>query len=277
VRQLATGGVPRFELDVSNALGTIPNLRAVVVLGNLLALEALERPEDGEALVALWNLSTGLRERPEAFSVLVAVTLDRLALSIARRLDSVPAELVSRLDEVDYGEALQSDLQTMTWEHRRYVETGGVPGTERPRLLAGLSGPFERRLLRLRAADTSRVLAQVAVALREHSRCEPLAVPGLPRFTYWNRGAHPGTLRLIWSTLLGAQLDVELTRRVLSLRAQRGPDGAWPAALADAGSQVCPGASWRYTRHPDGGVGLAWGGSEPPRELATLTFEAGLR
>lgn len=285
---LASAEPPRWELDMSRDFSApIPALVPQRQTGQLLLLEALERPAEAErGLLALWNLTATLRDRPDLVSVLVAAAIDRQTLALARRLESVPPAIAEKLATLQQGGRLPRLWQTEAWTLWHYAQRDGrlsPLGEDSPEeggLVGRLSAPFERRLLRLCAADSSRVLATAAVEAQAQAPCSaPNSEAMQGRLARWNivgKIALPAVEK-IWSVLLALQLDAELTQKVLAVRAQRGPDGAWPAEFSDLGSKVCPGSSWRYTREADGKPSLAWTGSEPKADLAQLTFSAAAR
>lgn len=288
LQHLAGAEAPRWEQDTSRGFAApFPSLQPLRQISQVLLLEALERPAEGErGLTALWNLSASLRERPELISVLIGLALDSQMLALARRLESVPPALATKLGTLEYRSTLPRIWQNEAWMLWYYSDRDGtlsaLSGDDPQRGIAGrLTAPLERRYLRLCAADDSRVLAALAVETRALEPCSPPDDAGvLGRLARWNvvgRIALP-SLTKVWQSLLGAQLDVELTRKVLALRAQRGPDGAWPESWSDTRSEVCSTGSWSYTRNADDGISLAWSGPQPQGEgAAQLKFTAAAR
>lgn len=291
VAHLADGAPPSWEQDVEKDVAApIPPLRGLRDLAPLLVFEALEPRPGGPgpeaALRALVRLGAGLRGRPELISFLVSTALDREGLALVRRVESAAPATVDELTRIDARGSLVTALQAETWLALHYAAREGQLGpSEAPRRSGWSSAglrllqPFERSFSRLSAADYARVVAGQVDRLARAPVCQPpadLSERGRAELAPWNAPGRvwlPNLGRISRLPLLHA-LDVELTGKVLALRAQRAANGAWPAQLADPASQVCPGATWTYDRRADGSLVLAYGGTLEPGEADDLRFEA---
>ncbi len=49
-----------------------------------------------------------------------------------------------------------------------------------------------------------------------------------------------------------AMLDLELTRKILQVKALAATEGKWLPSVPDMESSICPGAKWVYGVAPDG-------------------------
>src|SRR5262249_38396227 len=90
----------------------IPNLLGHVRLPNLLLAQALNkarigRPGEAEkAFSASWALNASLRDRPDVMSQLIAISVARMQVGLARRLSSEPSSWIKRFGDHDYRSSL---------------------------------------------------------------------------------------------------------------------------------------------------------------------------
>lgn len=60
-------------------------------------------------------------------------------------------------------------------------------------------------------------------------------------------------------------LDLELTQKILQVKALAAKTGKWPASVPEMKSSICPEAKWLYRVAPDGTMSLSF--SEKPKWL----------
>ena len=60
-------------------------------------------------------------------------------------------------------------------------------------------------------------------------------------------------------------LDLELTQKILQVKALAAKTGKWPASVPEMKSSICLGAKWLYRVAPDGTMSLSF--SEKPKWL----------
>ena len=60
-------------------------------------------------------------------------------------------------------------------------------------------------------------------------------------------------------------LDLELTQKILQVKALAAKAGKWPPSVPEMKSSICPGAKWLYRVAPDGTMSISF--SEKPKWL----------
>jgi hypothetical protein len=241
---LSTSKPPAWEMKVS--LGTeapIPNLLGHIHLQRLLVTKALNQIQLGEekeavlAFRASWILNESLRDRPEVIAQLVAVSIARMQVGLARKLALDPVEWRDRLGDHDYRGSL---LKAM--------EVGSICGFRN--LPIGTS-----RWERASRTDFLNLQRSFLVALRD-SAVSDGPVGASDRI--WQVNQQPLSAGQIvsliaWPNLENAIrrvdrfiLDAELTDRILEAKMLKDKLGHWPKEIAGVESSRMPGARWTY-------------------------------
>jgi hypothetical protein len=219
----------------------VPNLLAELNLQRLFVAECLSRVERGalddvdRILEASWILNAGLRDRPDLISQLVAASVFRMQVGLARRIPIASEVWARRCRDHDYRASLL-----------RAMEIESVVGVRS--LPAGASA-FDRAS----RADYLDIKREVLGRLRN----APVSDGPLPLDT-WSE-EEPLTAGTVVATIALPNLastvrrvdrlivDAELTELVLQARLLRDRLGRWPEALAGAGRSAIPDATWIYS------------------------------
>ena len=69
-------------------------------------------------------------------------------------------------------------------------------------------------------------------------------------------------------------LDLELTQKILQVKALAAQAGKWPSSVPEMESSICPGAKWLYRLAPDGTMSISF--SEQPEWLEERLENKGL-
>jgi len=248
-----------YEAPIPNLLGQLRLQR--ILLASALRLSSRGDPRGAEALLdASWTLNGSLVTRPELISQLIAIAVGRMEAGVLRKVPVEPGRWIPRLSARDARKGLVEAFTAEAWVFRDAVLRGalldpdGTARSRRPRLLEFLSEPY----LKVQAAS-------LLGTLREFVR-ESKAAP-ITGFTSESRdetAESPGGFSDVMSRLMlpnmenarlradRAAVDLDLTRKVLELRAARGTAKEWPATVPGMETSVVKDARWVYTRTPDG-------------------------
>jgi hypothetical protein len=202
------------------------------------------------AFEASWTLGSAIRRRSELISQMIACALDVDLVAALRRANHPVEAWQDRLKTLNHRQAALQSLQFEALVFSRLTErlvTAEEPPREGDTIL-------QRSWVRLCGANMSLLSAQTVVRLRGMADpCRPdLAGMGkeirderVPSWNVLGRIAMP-SWRELWRTAMRADLEGELTGRVLLARSLRtGPEEAWPAsALAPFPSSVCSSLVW---------------------------------
>ena len=239
---LSTSEVPEWKSDISLGYGTpIPNLLGLMHLQNLLVAEILYRAQRGEesnaerVLNASWSLNASLRDRSEVISQIIAISVARFHVGLARRLSIDPTRWRARFLEHDYRKSLLRAMQVEFAVGLRNLPDGGSRWDRASRAdFMDITRSFWVSLRDSPIFDEPKKFDE-AVDTRRSGGAVIAAMP-LPNLA----NAVSRADRLI--------LDTELTDRVLELRMQKAALGRWPSALPGnlAVSRV-PGGRWIYS------------------------------
>jgi hypothetical protein len=69
-------------------------------------------------------------------------------------------------------------------------------------------------------------------------------------------------------------LELELTQKILQVKALAAKEGKWLPSVPDTESSICPGAKWLYRVAPDGTMSISF--SEQPEWLEERLERGGL-
>jgi hypothetical protein len=135
--------------------------------------------------------------------------------------------------------------------------------------------PVMKPYVRFSAIDTYRVKQLSFAASRQQNVCvsDSVMVDG---FAWWNY------IGWVWSENLTSQsskasksmLDLELTQKILQVKALAAKQGKWLPSVPDMESSICPGAKWIYRLAPDGTMSISF--SEKPEWLEERLKNGGL-
>ena len=274
VRAILLGGERlRWIQDLSKGYAApIPNFLGQIDLTRLLVADAMAAKSAGDStralqdMDAIWKLSEGDSDRVELISQLIVIAVRKMAVAGVRKLDGVPDEWQRRLGEWDP----QKDIE------RSYTAEAAVMGNFRG--IIGATGDGDEKLLtflglpylRLSAASAQEILLSQIQDFQKLGPCakdEDLVKCGeslskkIPR---WNplAGAAIPNISSSWARVKHLKIQVELTQKVLALKAQRASDGTWPAPVEGIEKSFCQSEKWVYAPGQDGSMSLIFSG--PP-------------
>jgi hypothetical protein len=263
---ILAGPPPRWQ-SMRGTTRWEPDLGAKLTLVDLLLGDAFDRERDGDAatasadMEAAWILVEALREGRSFFGALIARAAAEHVAVAARKVSPLGPEWSARFDiepiRVDMLADLRLEgsdsLDAARWPDvpRMMADRGGDPPTWARRLGFLMVPTFRKQLAR-----QVEVNIPVIEALEDPSRCGPATLAAVPAkiggdasWVGWFGEAE--AYSSVLSRLDATRVQLELTRRLLDLRARRDADPAhrWPEDLADDGSSSCAGVRFRLVAH----------------------------
>ncbi|MEG4281320.1 hypothetical protein QUA62_28230 [Microcoleus sp. MON1_C1] len=125
--------------------------------------------------------------------------------------------------------------------------------------------PVIKPYVRFCAIDSYHAYKRSLAASRQHNFCASDSVT-VNDFAWWNYiGRTSTSLSNQTSKAAKSMLDLELTQKILQVKALAAKTGKWPASVPEMKSSICPGAKWVYRVAPDGTMSLLF--SEKPKWL----------
>jgi hypothetical protein len=269
----------------------------------VLALDSLEKYRKGQTEVAAemlevsWKINQSLTENPFLISQLVALIVTKYPAGVMRKADRLPAQWQQRLLERDYRESILTSLQGeylsgfKFWQHfvwkypwssiqersgassflGIFTETNDPPTLQEKILDWTLSHvlvwfkPAIEPYVRFCAIDSYQVYKRSLAASRQHNFCTSDSVK-VDDFAWWHYpGEAPTSFLNQISKATKSMLDLELTQKILQVKALAAKAGKWPPSVPEMKSSICPGAKWVYRVAPDGTMSISF--SEKPKWL----------
>jgi hypothetical protein len=272
---LISDGAPQWETAFAKGFeAPLPNMLGILDLQFLLVADALTHARAGENTVAAecleasWQLSAGLWRRPDLLSKLVAAASATMQAGAARRMP-LPEVWAARFETLDPLASVLDAFVGEAWAIRDALTTRSL--REIKDAFAGLPRwvPINRPWLMLSASSHNEAMLRLVSYLAERPLCtvdfvspSPVFAPHFPVWDIVDRAAWPSNhLQLVGARVLRLQLDLELSARVLRLRAVRRASGRWPSELAGAVTRACPSMTWTYRVNADGTAALAFAGT----------------
>lgn len=251
---------------------------ALTGMGEWLLCDAMDARLHGEEersrqdLEAAWVLVEMFLERPEIISQGSAISLTRGITGVLRKVETASPAWSDRLTSIRFRTGLEASI--VLWG-QGYLEVSRATARQpyfgraarRERALWKIYG---RLWLRHSMASASLGIARQLEALRALGACAD---------GYRNQTPPPSTMErrlsamgryglpdygIQWTSLMQLRAEMELTRKILSLRSLRDPDGRWPQAPAGLGASECPKVSWAYKVGEDGAMTLSLERAVPP-------------
>ena len=248
---------PMWRSDLSLFFSApIPNLLAHVDLNNLLLTDSLVALESGDvaraerALEAAWELGATLEGDPEMITQLIRLTMIRLQAATVRQMPWLD-HWIQRLDGSRLRESMERSLLHNGWGWPQW-DFGAREGDGMMQRLGGaITGPF----MTLSAADASERWRRTILRLQSlPSWCRPaldrLEFSFKMPMPWWNRigSVLASDFEQAVARVARAQLQFELTRKLLELAATRRANGAWPIVGEPwLRSRACPEDRWIYS------------------------------
>jgi hypothetical protein len=257
------GSGPQWTTARSGLTWVNPDLSDVFALVDLLLADAFERERRGDAasaaadMEAAWVLAASLREHRSLIGTILERAAEVHVAISARRISSLGPEWGPRLDIDPLG---VDTLEALRFQGRAFLDPPDWPDVAGVMVERGGEMPILARRFELLMAPTMRrqlarqVEANIPVieALEDETRCGPASLRSLvgKRSPHvwgvgWLGDIEPDVSQA--SRLDNARVQLELTRRLLDLRARReaDPQHRWPEDLGDDGSSSCPGVAFR--------------------------------
>jgi hypothetical protein len=254
---LLSGDRPVWPSDLSRLFeAPIPNLLGHTDLHKLLLIDCLAALGSGNieqaerALESAWELGEILTGDPVLISQLVSLDLKRSQAAVVRHMPWL-LHWVPRLDGQALRERIERALLYEGWVWPQYdfgpSEEQGLLG----RIHTTISGPLQQ----LGSADASERWRRTILKLQgAPSWCQPtldrlgvrLEIP----MPWWNTGGDILVFDVEQATtrVVHAQIQFELTRKVLEMTATRETTGEWPVASTPwLQSSACPEDRWVYS------------------------------
>ncbi len=126
--------------------------------------------------------------------------------------------------------------------------------------------PVIKPYVRFCAIDTYQVYKRSLAASRQQNVCASDSAPAKD-FAWWNYIGRTSFTNVPSQASKAAKsmLDLELTQKILQVKALAAKTGKWPASVPEMKSSICPGAKWLYRVAPDGTMSISF--SEKPKWL----------
>ncbi|MEG3920705.1 hypothetical protein QUA07_16445 [Microcoleus sp. T3_A4] len=254
-----------------------------------------------EMLEVSWKINQPLTESPILIPQLVALIVTKYPAGVMRKAEILPAQWQQRLLEHDYRESILTSLQgeylskfkfsqDFAWKYSWssileasgassgegilslfQTETNYPPTLEDKILDWTLSNvlvwfkPVLKPYVRFCAIDTYHAYKRSLAASRQQNFCASDSAPAKD-FAWWNYiGRTSTSYPSQTSKAVKSMLDLELTQKILQVKALAAKTGKWPPSVPDMKSSICPGAKWVYRLAPDGTMSISF--SEKPKWL----------
>ncbi|AFZ05603.1 hypothetical protein Osc7112_1047 [Oscillatoria nigro-viridis PCC 7112] len=254
-----------------------------------------------EMLEVSWKINQPLTESPLLISQLVGLIVTKYPAGVMRKVDRLPAQWQQRLLERDYRESVLTSLQgeylskfkfsqDFAWKYSwssileasdpfsglgilsLFQTETNYPPTLKDKILDWTLShvlvwfkPVIKPYVRFCAIDTYHAYKRSLAASRQQNFCASDSAPAKD-FAWWNYIGRTSTnLPSQTSKAAKSMLDLELTQKILQVKALAAQTGKWPASVPDMKSSICPGSKWLYRVAPDGTMSISF--SEKPKWL----------
>ncbi|MEG4805401.1 hypothetical protein QUB63_32550 [Microcoleus sp. ARI1-B5] len=277
------------------------NFQQVLALDILEKYRKGQTQAAAEMLEVSWKINQSLTESPRLIPQLVALIGTKYPAGVMRKVEILPAQWQQRLLEYDYRESVLTSvqgeylftfkfLQYFLWKHSwSSILKALSPYTDQGMFSLIQGGYFsnltlEQKILdwtfshvlvwfkpvikpyfRFCAIDNYQVYKRSLAASRQQNVCASDLAPA-KNSAWWNFISRTST-SFSSQTRKAAQrmLDLELTQKILQVKALAAKTGKWPPSVPDMNSSICPGAKWLYRVAPDGTMSISF--SEKPKWL----------
>jgi hypothetical protein len=303
-------GEPTFALF--NYLGQV-DFQRILALDILEKYRQGQMENAAEMLEVSWKVNQSLTESPVLISQMVALIVTRYQVGVMRKVDYLPADWQQLLVEHDRREAILTSLQGEDlarfrfWQHFLWKyswsvieEASGASSimgiftltSDPPTLWDKIVDwtissvlvafkPAVKPWIRFSAIDTyrvhqrSRATVRQQIASGQHNVCVSDTVK-IDNYAWWNYEGwvfSPNTTSQSGKAAK-SMLDLELTQKILQVKALAAKEGKWLPSVPDMESSICPGAKWIYRLAPDGTMSISF--SEKPQWLEERLKNGGL-
>jgi len=277
------------------------NFQRVLALDILEKYRQGQTEAAAEMLEVSWKINQSLTESPLLIPQLVALIVTKYPAGVMRKVDRLPTQWQQRLLERDYRESILTSLQgeylskfkfsqDFVWKYSwsSILEASGAssdqgilslfqtetnyPPTLKEKILDWTLShvlvwfkPTIKPYVRFCAIDTYQVYKRSLAASRQQNVCASDSVT-VDDFAWWNYiGWASTSFPSQTSKAAKSMLDLELTQKILQVKALAAKAGKWPPSVPEMKSSICPGAKWLYRVAPDGTMSISF--SEKPKWL----------
>jgi hypothetical protein len=277
------------------------NFQRVLALDILEKYRQGQTEAAAEMLEVSWKINQSLTESPLLIPQLVALIVTKYPAGVMRKVDRLPTQWQQRLLERDYRESILTSLQgeylskfkfsqDFVWKYSwsSILEASGAssdqgilslfqtetnyPPTLKEKILDWTLShvlvwfkPAIKPYVRFCAIDTYQVYKRSLAASRQQNVCASDSVT-VDDFAWWNYiGWASTSFPSQTSKAAKSMLDLELTQKILQVKALAAKAGKWPPSVPEMKSSICPGAKWLYRVAPDGTMSISF--SEKPKWL----------
>jgi hypothetical protein len=249
VALLAESQPPRWRMEVNKGVeAPVPNLLGQLRLQRLLVAEALASIEDGRDAVAgkifraSRTLNASIRERPEVISQLVAISIARMQVGLARWLKTDPEVLSTQIADHDYRSALIDDLALESFNSWKALRP------DHSLMMIASHADFldmrRRTLVEIKNAPVGDGPLETSAA-KFPPDWEPLSYGEI-------LGVMSGNEPVVVRRADRLIFDTELTTKILEAKALRNRLGRWPQVIPGIETSQFPNGRWNYSVTPNG-------------------------
>lgn len=262
--------VPHWETDIALlSRAPAPAVFYHRQLQGLIALDILEKTRKGEtasaqaALEASGKINQSLRDRTELLSQLVAISILKLQAEAIRKMKNVPENWRQRLTvtgwQAPFLLAMEFDAVVMS---KNVTDPSSLGEPRWDRWVNPFRGPLGKPIRRLSAVERLESSERVLSLIRRTDFCElsPEAVinqsVGLRATSSFDGNTFYTNYPRAWTMLLQTLTQVELTRKIIEVKAVRdsvsGNRGL--LHLGDMESALCAKVKWVHELVPNGTI-----------------------
>lgn len=257
---------PRWEMDITRwAEAPLPGLFYHRQFQGVIALDVLTKTQLGQnrealrAFEASWKINQGVFDRPELISQLLAHSILKRQVGLLRKMKDVPSEWQTRLLDPDFPtlfrQAMELDAvanSKMLSDTNKQISLLGLADTV-------VNSPIGQPFRRLMAVQTLEVANEILSEIRSTDSCsfDPDATRERieASLSSWNVGRNLTGYLLAWKTLARSLVSVELTQKILQVKAESPTKNADSLShLAEIPSKLCPDAKWVAQVGADGTI-----------------------
>ncbi|MEQ8537936.1 MAG: hypothetical protein RIB93_10860 [Coleofasciculus sp. D1-CHI-01] len=271
--------VPQWERDMTpivegdHTFG-LPSSLSLVDLQNVILLDVLEKNNRGqvkqveEMLEVSWRLNQSLRNDYYFISQLVVLITGRYSTGVIRNVEHLPVYWQQRLLEHDYHKSLLTSLETEFIHGFNFMQNLHLYPPEEvwitEEILLGLllKSPILKPYRRFSAVDTYNIQRKLFAEYKQQNIClsdsvESATVDTTP--AWWNIPSQIIAPNFLNQPRIATHymLDLELTQKILEVKALAAKTGKWPQSVPKMESEICPGVEWVYQVSPEGTMSIS--------------------
>lgn len=279
--------VPLWQRDMTPILEgdytfPLPSHLDLVNFQRVIVLDVLEKNSRGqlkqaeEMLEVSWRLDQSLRNDYYLISQLVVLIMGRYSAGVIRKLEYLPVEWQQRLLEHNYHQSVLTSLETEFVSGFNFMlnlhlyPPEEVWRTEDILLGLLLKQPILKPYRRFSAVDTYNIQRKLFAKYKQQNIClsdssESATIDTTP--AWWNIPSQIIAPNFFNQPRIATHymLDLELTQKILQVKALAAKTGKWSQSFPNMESEICPGVEWVYQVSSDGTMSISL--SEQPEWL----------